>query len=90
MVRYYVVFSGLVQGVGFRYSLIKLASQYNLTGWVRNRYDEKVEAQIQGEYSNIIYVINHLEDVSRYIRIDDYSIVDIDLVENERDFIVVY
>ena len=90
MVRYYVVFSGLVQGVGFRYSLIKLARQDNLTGWVRNRYDEKVEAQIQGEYSNIIYVINHLEDVSRYIRIDDYSIVDIDLVENERDFIVVY
>ena len=90
MVRYYVVFSGLVQGVGFRYSLIKLARQYNLTGWVRNRYDEKVEAQIQGEYSNVIYVINHLEDVSRYIRIDDYSIVDIDLVENERDFVVVY
>ena len=90
MVRYYVVFSGLVQGVGFRYSLVKLARQYNLTGWARNRYDEKVEAQIQGEYSNIIYVINHLEDVSRYIRIDDYSIVDIDLVENERDFIVVY
>ena len=90
MVRYYVVVSGLVQGVGFRYSLIKLARQNNLTGWVRNRYDEKVEAQIQGEYSNIIYVINHLEDVSRYIRIDDYSIVDIDLVENERDFIVVY
>ena len=90
MVRYYVVFSGLVQGVGFRYSLIKLARQNNLTGWVRNRYDEKVEAQIQGEYSNIIYVINNLEDVSRYIRIDDYSIVDIDLVENERDFIVVY
>ena len=90
MVRYYVVFSGLVQGVGFRYSLIKLARQNILTGWVRNRYDEKVEAQIQGEYSNIIYVINHLEDVSRYIRIDDYSIVDIDLVENERDFIVVY
>ena len=90
MVRYYVVFSGLVQGVGFRYSLIKLARQYNLTDWVRNRYDEKVEAQIQGEYSNIIYVINHLEDVSRYIRIDDYSIVDIDLVENERDFVVVY
>ena len=70
--------------------MIKLARQNNLTGWVRNRYDEKVEAQIQGEYSNIIYVINHLEDVSRYIRIDDYSIVDIDLVENERDFIVVY
>ena len=90
MVRYYVVFSGLVQGVGFRYSLIKLARQYNLTGWVRNRDDEKVQAQIQGEYSNIIYVINHLEDVSRYIRIDDYSIVDIDLVENERDFVVVY
>ena len=90
MVRYYVVFSGLVQGVGFRYSLIKLARQYNLTGWVRNRCDEKVEAQIQGEYSNIIYVINHLEDVSRYIRIDDYSVVDIDLVENERDFIAVY
>ena len=75
MVRYYVVFSGLVQGVGFRYSLIKLARQYNLTGWVRNRYDEKVEAQIQGEYSNIIYVINHLEYDTEELRKRDNVIL---------------
>ncbi|MGN1399314.1 MAG: acylphosphatase [Erysipelotrichaceae bacterium] len=90
MVRYYIIFSGVVQGVGFRYTLIKLAKQNDLTGWVRNRYDGKVEAQIQGEYFRIMDVIKQLQDSSGYIRIDDYSIVDLPLKENETDFLAVY
>ena len=40
--------SGLVQGVGFRYSMSKEAARRGVTGWVRNRRDGTVEAVIDG------------------------------------------
>lgn len=36
MIRYYIVVKGRVQGVGFRFFTINIASKYNLTGSVRN------------------------------------------------------
>ena len=39
---------GLVQGVGFRYSMHREAQRLGLTGWVRNRRDGTVEAVVAG------------------------------------------
>jgi acylphosphatase len=39
---------GLVQGVGFRYSMHREAVRLGLTGWVRNRRDGTVEAVVAG------------------------------------------
>jgi acylphosphatase len=39
---------GLVQGVGFRYSLHREAVRLGLAGWVRNRRDGTVEAVVAG------------------------------------------
>jgi len=44
---------GTVQGVGFRYFVQQQAHALNLTGWVRNRLDEKVEILAQGDESNL-------------------------------------
>lgn len=46
--RLHVIIRGRVQGVGFRYSLQREAAGYGLTGWVRNRADGAVEAEIEG------------------------------------------
>ncbi len=46
---YQLVYSGKVQGVGFRYTVKRIADNYNLTGWVRNLPDGKVDVFVQGE-----------------------------------------
>jgi acylphosphatase len=43
-----VFFEGHVQGVGFRYSVKHIAKGFDLTGWVRNLRDGRVEMQVNG------------------------------------------
>lgn len=45
----YATVTGLVQGVGFRYSTQRTASRLRLVGWVRNRPDGSVEVFAQGK-----------------------------------------
>lgn len=47
--RVRVVFSGAVQGVGFRYTARDAARRVGVTGWVRNLSDGSVETMCEGE-----------------------------------------
>ena len=94
MERYLVVFVGRVQGVGFRYTVYHTARCYNLTGYVKNRGNGDVEAQIQGESENIAgFLSDMLSDALReqsFIRIIDYSLKKLDVKEGEDSFRVTY
>lgn len=46
--RVYLHFVGQVQGVGFRWTALHVATTLNLTGWVRNMYDGSVQMELQG------------------------------------------
>ena len=43
-----VLYSGVVQGVGFRYTVKTVATGFELTGTVRNLGDGRVELTVEG------------------------------------------
>ena len=53
MKRVRVTVSGRVQGVFFRAETQREATNLNLTGWVRNKADGRVEALLEGEDKNV-------------------------------------
>jgi acylphosphatase len=52
-VRAEVVYSGLVQGVGFRYTTVHVAASHPVTGYVMNQPDGTVELVAEGERSEV-------------------------------------
>jgi acylphosphatase len=48
MHRVHLVIRGRVQGVGFRYFVVRHARTLGLAGWVRNRADGAVEVDASG------------------------------------------
>ena len=66
MIRKRIVFSGWVQGVGFRYRARHAAELLGATGWVRNEYDGSVTMEIQGTEEQIDGVIQAIER-GRYV-----------------------
>ena len=57
MIRKHIIFTGSVQGVGFRYRARHAAELYGCTGWVRNEYDGSVVMEIQGTEEQIDRVL---------------------------------
>ena len=49
MVSLQVLYEGNVQGVGFRWSVRDAAKGFDVTGWVRNLPDGRVELQVTGD-----------------------------------------
>ena len=85
IVRWHFYFSGEVQAVGFRYTAYLKAKDLRLTGWVRNLDDGRVEMEAQGEVSKIRQLLIYLKSKPP-IFIEDYSIKEVPLKENEKKF----
>lgn len=48
-----IILNGLVQGVGFRYYILRHAQQLGLTGYTKNLYTGEVQTIVEGEISHI-------------------------------------
>jgi acylphosphatase len=53
MIARQVFFEGRVQGVGFRYATQRVACGFDVTGWVRNLADGRVEVHVCGESDEV-------------------------------------
>jgi len=89
MIRYSILFKGRVQGVGFRYTALKVAQQYALTGFVRNCSDGSVLVEIQGNPINPSRFIQSLCHKNLFIRIDDSTITEKPVILSEKAFNIV-
>lgn len=62
-------FSGHVQGVGFRYSTSQVARGYEVTGYVKNLMDGRVELEVEGEEAECQSFLEAVKDeLDAYIR----------------------
>ena len=61
-------FSGHVQGVGFRYSTHRLASDFAVSGFVKNLADGRVQVVVEGSKSEMRRFVQALEsEMAQYI-----------------------
>lgn len=85
MIRKRIVFSGWVQGVGFRYRARRAADLLGATGWVRNEYDGSVTMEIQGTEEQIDGVIQAIGR-GRYVKIENMDVRTIPVIPHEQGF----
>ncbi len=70
--RIHVYYSGRVQGVGFRFTVERLAIDLGLTGWVKNLPDSKVELVCEGKEEDLHKILDKIDDYfTAYIRQKD-------------------
>jgi acylphosphatase len=55
--RVHLLVEGRVQGVYFRQGMMETAEKNNVLGWVRNLLDNKVEAILEGNDSNVDAIV---------------------------------
>lgn len=55
-------FSGHVQGVGFRYSTVQVAKEFEVSGFVQNLNDGRVLVEAEGEKPEIDRFIKAVEE----------------------------
>ena len=85
MLRRHIVFTGRVQGVGFRYRARHAAQMYGCTGWVRNEWDGSVTMEIQGAEADIDRVILAIER-GTYVRIENMAVTAMPVDKAETGF----
>ena len=85
-IRRHLIFTGLVQGVGFRWRARQAANAAGCTGWVRNDYAGTVSMELQGTEAQLDRVLQTLERAS-WIRIEDINSRLIPVEPDERGFV---
>ncbi len=85
MIRQHIVFSGQVQGVGFRWRARQAAMLYDCTGWCRNDWDGTVTMEIQGSPEAVDRVVRSLES-GRFIWIESMDVTPMVPEPEERGF----
>jgi acylphosphatase len=74
--------SGNVQGVGFRASMRRRAKNNDVTGWVKNLEDGRVEAVLEGEEEDVAKVMDWTRKGPNIANVEN-----IELEEGEPEFL---
>lgn len=68
---------GRVQGIGYRHACVQRARALGVTGWVRNRMDDSVEAMLQGTPRQLTQMCDWMRDDMPAALVDHMDITDV-------------
>lgn len=86
MQRRRILVTGRVQGVFFRASTAEVAREAGCTGWVRNRPDGTVEAEVQGPAAAVERVVAHCRTGPPHAVVEDVSVREVPVEDGEQGF----
>ena len=66
-----------MQGVGYRYACVQQARAFGVTGWVRNRMDDSVEAMLQGTPSQLAQMCDWMRDDMPAARVEAMDVTEV-------------
>ncbi|MEE2941835.1 MAG: acylphosphatase [Verrucomicrobiota bacterium] len=89
LVRVQVLYSGRVQGVGFRYTVKSLVPGYDVLGIIRNLPDGRVELIVEGKQEELDAFLQAIRDSGLRRNIRDEEIVFGNAQDNFRGFEIV-
>ncbi len=83
IIRQRLIYTGTVQGVGFRYRAKYAAQFLGITGWVKNEWDGSVTLEAQGTLEQIHEMMRKI-NASPYITINwiDRKTIPVDVHES--------
>jgi acylphosphatase len=68
---------GRVQGVGYRHACVQQARALGVTGWVRNRMDDSVEAMLQGTPRQLTQMCDWMRDDMPAALVEEMDITEV-------------
>jgi acylphosphatase len=80
--------SGRVQGVGFRYFVLRQAQSENICGFVRNLSDGRVEFFLQGEADAVSRVLGQIRLGPDYAQVSELQFSDADKISGLAEFLI--
>ena len=84
-----VFYEGRVQGVGFRYTVRRIATGFEVVGWVKNLADGRVELQTSGDADEVRAFLDAIRDSELASHIRAIAEEEIPPLENARGFEIV-
>ncbi|MGK7942021.1 MAG: acylphosphatase [Crocosphaera sp.] len=70
----HVLITGIVQGVGYRYSTVQEAQKLGIKGWVRNLRDSRVEAIFEGKEPLVKQMVQWCHQGPRSAKVRDVTV----------------
>jgi acylphosphatase len=85
-----VVAEGRVQGVFFRDFTRQRARALGVTGWVRNLFDGRVEALLEGEEAAVVALVDHVKEGPPHAHVMNVDVSHETYTGEFEDFRIVY
>lgn len=74
--------TGVVQGVGYRYSTVNVATNLGLTGWVRNLDDGRVAIEAVGETKDLEALLQWCKQGPPHARVSGVEVASRETVDS--------